>query len=322
MVTMKAKLAFGLLALSHTSTSGAAAQGYKVQLHLQAIVWTTPQHPNPRYLLWPHLNVYGLTSYLHPANRATVVSGSGLFADDILWPAISPEFETFESLREAIENSGTWRIDVFDGATNTSASYAFSVSADMLSSNHLRPVEITSIASGGSISQQPTFTWAIAPDNPSEPMLHTNAVEALIKGPTEVRRWVPFPTRAWTSPQHLVAGTYRFYVTMDRSRTEGVTILTTSTPIAQGGSPPLLDFSHYSYAYSGAVVVNLNAGSTLDCLGDFNQDRRTDAVDLMTLISFFGATVPYGFPSDINLDGVVNTADLTAFLRRFGESCR
>ncbi len=54
---------------------------------------------------------------------------------------------------------------------------------------------------------------------------------------------------------------------------------------------------------------------------DINGDGVINTADLTAFLSSFGLSVPAFTRGDINGDGVVNTVDLTAFLGVFGQSC-
>ncbi len=95
----------------------------------------------------------------------------------------------------------------------------------------------------------------------------------------------------------------------------------------------------------GVRVVNLNAAGTpeapgievdfdnirLDadalapvCVGDINADGAVGTADLTALLAVFGQAAAVGSPAaaaDFNADGAVNTADLAVLLARFGQAC-
>ncbi|MFM9958990.1 MAG: hypothetical protein ACKVZJ_13045 [Phycisphaerales bacterium] len=56
-------------------------------------------------------------------------------------------------------------------------------------------------------------------------------------------------------------------------------------------------------------------------LGDYDLDGSVNTGDLTTLLGAFGTSVPPGSAPDLNNDGLVNTQDLTTFLGAFGQSC-
>lgn len=58
--------------------------------------------------------------------------------------------------------------------------------------------------------------------------------------------------------------------------------------------------------------------SQIDCLGDINLDGVIDTADLGFLIAAFGGASP---ASDLNEDGIVDTADLGLLIALFGSSC-
>lgn len=57
------------------------------------------------------------------------------------------------------------------------------------------------------------------------------------------------------------------------------------------------------------------------CPEDVNHDGTINTADLTAVLGLFGQSVPPGTPEDINYDGVVNTADLVALLGVFGTNC-
>ncbi|MCB9838639.1 MAG: PEP-CTERM sorting domain-containing protein [Phycisphaeraceae bacterium] len=57
------------------------------------------------------------------------------------------------------------------------------------------------------------------------------------------------------------------------------------------------------------------------CPTDLNNDGVTDTADLGLLLAQFGATDPGLVAADINHDGVVDTADLGILIGAFGASC-
>jgi hypothetical protein len=70
---------------------------------------------------------------------------------------------------------------------------------------------------------------------------------------------------------------------------------------------------------SGAVFAQVHAPATPSpCIGDANDDARTDAADFIVLAGSYGAPVPPGTPGDFNADGIVNAADFTILAGNFG----
>ena len=167
MRAMMATMLNGLLLCLFASSAIAEVPRFGLQLHLLALVRVTTPNQVATYTFSPGLTVLtGFTDSIHPGNRTTVRSGDGMFVAENRWPAISPEFGSFDELKRAIGNSGVWRIEVVDGVTQTLSSYEFTVDVGMLSANHLRPIRITSHVSGSSIPPQPLFTWEVDPDEP------------------------------------------------------------------------------------------------------------------------------------------------------------
>ncbi len=67
------------------------------------------------------------------------------------------------------------------------------------------------------------------------------------------------------------------------------------------------------------VIITVTPAAV--CPGDFNSDGVVNTADLTAMLARFGQAVTPGTAGDINGDGAVNTADLTTFLGRFGSSC-
>jgi hypothetical protein len=57
------------------------------------------------------------------------------------------------------------------------------------------------------------------------------------------------------------------------------------------------------------------------CVGDLNGDSLVNTADLTAFLGRFGLSGPPGSPGDFNSDGSVDTADLVTFLGRFGVTC-
>jgi hypothetical protein len=71
---------------------------------------------------------------------------------------------------------------------------------------------------------------------------------------------------------------------------------------------------------SGFSVVS-GAGRVTNLLPDINADGFINTADLTAFLGRFGQAVSPDNPADINSDGFVNTIDLTAFLGAFGKPC-
>ncbi len=71
---------------------------------------------------------------------------------------------------------------------------------------------------------------------------------------------------------------------------------------------------------TGFTVVS-GAGRVTNLLPDLNVDGFINTADLTAFLGRFGTTVSPLNPADINSDGVVNTADLVGFLGAFGRPC-
>lgn len=57
------------------------------------------------------------------------------------------------------------------------------------------------------------------------------------------------------------------------------------------------------------------------CTGDFNSDGLVNTADLTLLLARFGSVVTPGSVGDLDANGTVNTSDLVLFLARFGSGC-
>jgi hypothetical protein len=55
------------------------------------------------------------------------------------------------------------------------------------------------------------------------------------------------------------------------------------------------------------------------CVGDFNDDRNVDGIDLGVLLSLWGSSASSG--GDLNNDGVIDGIDLGILLSRWGLGC-
>ena len=73
--------------------------------------------------------------------------------------------------------------------------------------------------------------------------------------------------------------------------------------------------------FDPAATPSLSITYTPPCVGDVNHDGVVNTLDLGTLLSHFGQSVPAGTLGDLNNDGVVNTLDLGTLLSHFGSSC-
>lgn len=60
---------------------------------------------------------------------------------------------------------------------------------------------------------------------------------------------------------------------------------------------------------------------TPKCQGDLNLDGSINTADLTIFLSFFGSAGSLYPRADCNADGLINTSDLTLFISRFGTSC-
>lgn len=57
------------------------------------------------------------------------------------------------------------------------------------------------------------------------------------------------------------------------------------------------------------------------CVGDLNADGNINTADLTAFLGRFGQSAPPPSPGDFNNDGTVDTVDLVTFLGRFGSVC-
>ncbi|MFM9959005.1 MAG: S8 family serine peptidase [Phycisphaerales bacterium] len=100
--------------------------------------------------------------------------------------------------------------------------------------------------------------------------------------------------------------------------------------LAQGATP--IDAANPSYAGllgagrvdAGASANAASSAGALVVLADFNGDRVVNVADLTFMLGRFGQTAVPGslaYRADLDHDGVVNTPDLVVFLGDFGSSC-
>lgn len=75
-------------------------------------------------------------------------------------------------------------------------------------------------------------------------------------------------------------------------------------------------FPGFQYA-----VVRTPAPCSVACAGDANADGIINTADLSALLGKFGQFVPPNSTFDANADGLISTPDLAAFLGRFGQGC-
>lgn len=103
---------------------------------------------------------------------------------------------------------------------------------------------------------------------------------------------------------------------------------------------PIMQGIDTLYQLNGSSIIDLepaNAANTIvathstgaglyavystPCVGDINDDGLVNTADLTLLLLRFGQAVVPGSLGDINGDGGVNTTDLTLLLARFGQPC-
>ncbi len=105
----------------------------------------------------------------------------------------------------------------------------------------------------------------------------------------------------------------------DLTDSDGDGIFNEKTPLTIAGEAR----SHDDPGVAGGNFVDLGAqefqGSS--CLGNLNADSVVNTADLTLFLSKFGQSVPAYTQGDFNGDATVDTADLTLLLSRFGQSC-
>jgi len=97
----------------------------------------------------------------------------------------------------------------------------------------------------------------------------------------------------------------------------------TGSPIEVGFFRALASGLGGSARSSDVALDNLviTVTSVPACIGDMNADGVVNTADLTAFLARFGQTGTPGVPGDFNNDGAVNVADLTIFLGRFGNPC-
>jgi hypothetical protein len=88
------------------------------------------------------------------------------------------------------------------------------------------------------------------------------------------------------------------------------TQITGSEPLPDGTTPPAFNFDIFNYTYGDGADPSA---------GDVNLDGVVDDADLLAVLFAFGQTGS-GLPEDVNTDGVVDDADLLTVLFNFGSS--
>lgn len=108
--------------------------------------------------------------------------------------------------------------------------------------------------------------------------------------------------------------------------------LTVDRATVPNGDPGQPNWSHagvgqfrFRCIVQGSVgAAFTSAETTFQLVADLNFDGLVNTADLTTFLGRFGLTAPLGSEAaraDFNADGTVNTADLTFFLGRFGSAC-
>jgi hypothetical protein len=88
------------------------------------------------------------------------------------------------------------------------------------------------------------------------------------------------------------------------------TLITGSEPLPDGTTPPAFNFDIFNYTYGDGPDPSA---------GDVNLDGIVDDADLLAVLFAFGQTGS-GLPEDVNSDGVVDDADLLTVLFNFGSN--
>jgi hypothetical protein len=86
--------------------------------------------------------------------------------------------------------------------------------------------------------------------------------------------------------------------------------ITGSEPLPDGTTPPAFNFDIFNYTYGDGPDPSA---------GDVNLDGIVDDADLLAVLFAFGQTGS-GLPEDVNSDGVVDDADLLTVLFNFGSN--
>jgi len=92
-----------------------------------------------------------------------------------------------------------------------------------------------------------------------------------------------------------------------------------SGPDGMGGSDPIANWSNAGDFGEYVIAIQGVDAQTLCSPSDINNDGVTDTADLAILLSQFGA--PVSGNADLNFDGVVDTSDLGILIATFGDVC-
>lgn len=111
-------------------------------------------------------------------------------------------------------------------------------------------------------------------------------------------------------------------------RKDGADIAATANPSAVTSilviaSPTIDDIGNYDCLITNSCGSTLsNAAELLVCIGDLNCDGAVDLADLTALLAHFGSQANAAYADgDMDADADVDLADLTVLLARFGQMC-
>lgn len=149
--------------------------------------------------LFPGVSVFGFTDEFDPGNAAFLRSPTSAFEAGPGFTS-SVNFGTAQDLLNEV-NAGNWTLEIFDGVTGVTSEYTFSIFADAMlaSPQYWRTTTVTSLLSGETIAQTPTFEWSIEPNLVGDPMGEFDFIGAQLVGavyeldiiaPTETS-WTP-----------------------------------------------------------------------------------------------------------------------------------
>ncbi len=201
----------------------------------------------------------------------------------------------------------------------------------------------------GGLNQTYGLTWAFLPAKGSvsiPPLVCPNAPATLLAFATGtgpfVYKWQyrggppPANVTEWTDivpgdnlapPGSGAPGRFQFFASGQTT-----TALTVSRQNVPQGDPGPRHWSHAGVGqFKFRLVIQGSVGgpyntveTTFQLVSDLNFDGVVNTADLTTFLGRFGLAAPLGSEAaraDVNADGVVNTADLTFFLGRFGSAC-
>lgn len=297
---------------------------FEVNIRFQAGAIKYSPGFNTPYLTYPSLSVSGFTDEGNAANSARVFSLNDAFEGDDDGNSTSTFFAGVQNLKNALSDDDGWMLEITDGATSAVYSYFFTVNADNLLSDYIRPITFTNVSPGDMISANPTFNWSQA--NTAIPQAMYNGVSIDISNSNfSIIYNTPSITdndRQWTPDGPLVPEVYNLTIGKFNNATAQDLITASIPQPADQGTPELSFFSTNNSSFSIAQVRNLRVVPP-PCPGDANGNGTVDFVDVISVLANFGTSYAPGTGlGDSNRDGVVNFLDIINTLANFNATCR